>query len=141
MPTSPQPLDQRIKRNVKVDDAGCWVWQLHRDRDGYGVIAIKHYPHAAHRISYEVFIGPIPGGTQIDHRCRNRACVRPEHLEAVTSRANTFAPGSEAPAAVNAAKSTCPKGHPYSLLRGKRVCRPCRNEASARYRAKQKAAK
>lgn len=136
MPMKPIPLDQRIKRSVSMDDDGCWRWQLATDRDGYGRIAIRHVPYAAHRISYETFVGPIPEHFQIDHLCRTRSCVNPKHLRAVDSRTNTFAPGSEATAALNAAKVRCPQGHEYTWYQEQRVCRPCRAEASARWRAR-----
>ena len=142
MGMKPLPLDLRVRRSVAVDpETGCWLWQLHVDRDGYGVIKVKGMPRAAHRISFEAFKGAIPDGMQVDHVCRNRSCVNPEHLRAVDSRTNTFAPGSEATAAVNSAKVRCPRGHEYAWYQGRRVCRPCRAEASARWRARQKAAR
>jgi hypothetical protein len=88
----------------------------------------------AHRVAYVLSVGPIPKGLTIDHLCRNRGCVNPTHLEAVTQRENTLR-SPIALAALNAAKTHCPKGHPYSganvELRGRsRGCRSCHQERS-----------
>ena len=66
----------------------CWEWTAHRNSYGYGIISINYKNRQAHRIMYEEFIGPIPEELQLDHLCRNRACVRPDHLEPVTCGEN-----------------------------------------------------
>lgn len=67
---------------------GCWVWQRQIDKKGYGVWTLKGRHHRAHRVMFERMIGPIPEGTEPDHKCRNRACVNPSHLEPVTHVVN-----------------------------------------------------
>lgn len=75
---------------LRADDAGCWRWLLALDRDGYGV---WHHDggrkRAAHRVMYELVVGAIPDGLELDHLCRVRSCVNPAHLEAVTHRENS----------------------------------------------------
>ncbi len=108
--------------------SGCWLWEKGMAH-GYGVASSgRGKSEYAHRVAYRLFRGPIPIGTEIDHLCRNRACVNPHHLELVTSRTNTLR-GKSAPA-LNALKSTCPRGHPYSPVRHyngrqRRECREC----------------
>lgn len=127
-------------QSVSYDDTPCWQWTGHLD-DGYGHIRVNNKQGQAHRFSYEQFRGPIPDGMEIDHLCRNRACVNPAHLEAVTSVVNTLR--GESFAARNARKTHCPSGHPYDDAntridkRGSRVCRACiRRHSRNHYRQK-----
>jgi hypothetical protein len=66
----------------------CWVWQKSILAVGYGCVRINAKTKYAHRVYYERLVGPIPDGLELDHLCRNRACVNPEHLEAVSHRVN-----------------------------------------------------
>ena len=131
------PPEIRFERFVDRTET-CWGWLGFIDRDGYGVF---HHPETkrAHRASYLMSVGVIPLGMVIDHLCRNRGCVNPEHLEAVTIRENTLR-GDTLPAA-NVVKTHCPKGHPYSgdnlvILEKQRACRVCRAKAVAEYDAR-----
>lgn len=79
-----------------VDQRGqseCWEWLGRVDRHGYGSyrrnISRQTVHWLAHRVTYELLVGPIPDGLVIDHLCRNRACVNPSHMEPVTGRVNT----------------------------------------------------
>lgn len=67
---------------------GCWEWQRGKNERGYGVIRVGGRTKKAHRCYYEKYVGEIPGGMTIDHLCRNRACVNPDHLEPVTQTEN-----------------------------------------------------
>lgn len=86
----------------------------------------------AHRVAYELCIGPIPTGLTIDHLCRNTRCVNPKHLEAVTLRENILR--GTGPTAHNAAKSACRRGHPFDAVKKsvrhvERRCYQCDRES------------
>ncbi len=125
---APLPLPVRFWRKV-IKKEGCWKWLGYIRPDGYSEFAVDTSRNTpAHRIAYQEVIGPIPAGLQLDHLCRNRACVNPHHLEPVTAQTNTLR--GETPAARNVAKTHCPQGHPYDLLNtnhrgGRRHCRAC----------------
>src|ERR1700755_3231525 len=87
---------------------GCWVWVGAMDGGGYGRVYTKGRPRA-HKAAWVYLRGPVPDGLELDHLCRNRACVNPKHLEPVTHRENLLR--GMAPAAINSRKTHCPKGH------------------------------
>lgn len=111
------------------NEAGCWVWQYTTHADGYGMWRGR----PAHRVAYEATYGPIPAGLHIDHLCRTRACVRPDHLEAVTQAENNRRG--------KMLRTHCPQGHPYDQAntfissKGWRFCRACRPRWYARAHA------
>lgn len=126
--------------SVRAD--GCWVWIASRTSGGYGKAWRAGRTVLAHRLAYETTHGPIPSGMQLDHLCRNRACVNPSHLEPVTARVNTLRGTSGA--AQNAVKTHCPQGHAYDETNtgrnaGSRYCKPCQAAHARRYRAARRA--
>lgn len=125
------PIEMRFWAKVQKTD-GCWMWTGSIGVDGYARFRHGAKGKTAYRYSYIIHKGPIPAGMEIDHLCRNRACVRPDHLEAVTTHENWKR--GYGPSAINARKVACPKGHPYSLRdkRGYRICGEC---MAARQRA------
>lgn len=152
-------MSEREKLQLKEKDAarfwakvsqghegGCWEWTASTSHGGYGMFWLAGRDYRAHRIAYEVHVGPIPEDLHLDHLCRNRACVNPEHLEPVTCRENALR--GETLAALHASRTHCPQGHPYSGKNlhigsdGQRRCRACAREHSRRvyYRKKQSAA-
>lgn len=132
----------RFNRQAVHQQNGCWLWTgTDGTKDGYG----KFRPspgkpaYMAHRWAYEAFVGPIPDGMQIDHKChtddaacpggptcQHRRCVNPAHLEPVTGSQNTMRQRH-----AERLKTSCPSGHPYegdNLIRaadGRRHCREC----------------
>lgn len=71
-----------------VDNNGCWIWGRFTLPNGYGQLTVKGKRTLAHRYMYEKHVGPIPDGLVIDHLCRVRNCVNPDHLEPVTHTEN-----------------------------------------------------
>lgn len=109
----------------------CWAWTAAIASTGYGAFSIGKRYILAHRFAYESTIGPIPEELTLDHKCRNRACVNPAHLEPVTRGANTLR--GKTISAENTLKTHCPQGHEYSetntyYLKNHRNCRSCHRE-------------
>lgn len=128
--------------------AGCWEWIAVKDSKGYGCFWRNYVMQSAHRVAYELTKGAIPEGLDIDHLCMNRACVNPEHLEAVTHHVNIRRSPDTIPS-LNAAKTHCPKGHEYTeantqFENGRRRCATCRRaenrDRSARRRSRARSA-
>lgn len=111
-----------------IPEAGCWMWMRAVGRDGYGKIKVSKRQMGAHRASYELFKGAIPDGMDLDHLCRNRTCVNPDHLEAVSERVNVVRGMS--PVGMNSRKTHCKRGHPFDEENTLRVpagrqCKTC----------------
>lgn len=111
----------------------CWFWIGARTSTGYGNFAIvatrkTQRCAVAHRVAYEWLVGTIPMGLDLDHLCRVRHCVNPKHLEPVSRRTNLLR--GIGPSAINAKKTSCPRGHEYTEANtysrlNRRQCRAC----------------
>lgn len=141
-------VEQRFWKHVKngpipdyrPDLGPCVLWTGALNPKGYGQINTgstatrRSVVKQAHRVAYELFVGPIPDGLQIDHLCRVRSCVRPSHLEVVTAVEN-IRRGSN----MGKRKPYCPQGHPYDEANsyiapnGDRSCRACNRERALAY--------
>jgi len=126
-----------------VDLSECIDWPA-RNNGTYGTLVKyvggKQKIRCAHRIIYELRVGKIPDGYEIDHLCRNPLCINSNHLEAVTHRENVLR--GIGPTAENARKTHCIHGHPFSgdnlgiREDGNRRCRECARAANRRYMKK-----
>jgi hypothetical protein len=116
-------LEDRLLARSTVVRHGRWVcWEIDGKKyDGYGHINVNGKIKGAHRAAYRLWVGPIPPGKQIDHLCRNRACIRPTHLEAVKQRVNWER--GESPSAVVSRTKVCVNGHDLSIPANVYVCR------------------
>lgn len=144
-----RPLLERLLERVDVGD--CWEWTGTVSRNGYGAFmfldptAGKVVNKLAHRLVYEQLTGPIPAGLDLDHLCRNRRCVNPDHLEPVTRRENLRRGfGGQLAGRRQRALTHCANGHPFNDVntgicpRGWRFCLICRRAADHRHRARVK---
>ena len=114
----------------------CILWPLVSEQ-GYGRTRVGGRKVMAHRFIYEIARGKVPPGLVLDHLCRNRSCVNPDHLEPVTHRENILRGVGQC--AINAVKTHCKNGHEltpentYRQARG-RGCRKCKSDRSKKYR-------
>lgn len=130
--------------------SGCWIWHGAITRDGYGYISFDGKRSNAHRVIYLLLCGRIPKDLTCDHLCRNRACVRPDHVELVTAGENVLR--GEGPSARNLRKRACQNGHAFTAANTytyrsrtnstMRMCRACdRQRHYERYRRISRVAK
>jgi hypothetical protein len=126
-------LPNHMQARIKVDGAGCWLWQTGLDNYGYGRCSLRvpwttRRRWSAHRLSWLILVGEIGEGLHLDHLCRVRNCVNPAHLEPVTPTENVR---RSTAAAYWRNKTHCPRGHEYDEAntghdtKGHRICRTC----------------
>jgi hypothetical protein len=135
---------ERFITKINFIEDGCWIWTRATDGNGYGVFQLEGRARASHRLAYELWNGPIPNGLCLDHLCRVKRCVNPDHLEAVSYRENTLRGIS--PVARNASATVCKNGHPLTPANTrctigkeqtlKRACRQCLILTKRRWRAR-----
>lgn len=119
-------IDRFYSKVVALEN--CWQWVAATDRNGYGQFWHNGQMRKAHRVNWELMVGEIPNGLELDHTCRNRRCVNPSHLEPVTHQINIQRAQS--------VREECPQGHSYHgdnlriNKRGHRVCRECHRKTN-----------
>ncbi len=111
--------------------SSCWHWLATTDSAGYGRMTFVGHWVYAHHVIYELYHGPVPMGLEIDHRCHNKGCINPEHLEAVTHQVNCQRAVWR--------RTRCPKGHPLDGIRRNgevllRYCLTCNRLRAAKHR-------
>lgn len=129
---------------ANIDATGdCWEWIGSHDARGYGLLWLDGRHQKAHRLVYAALVGDIPEQS-LDHLCRNRTCVNPDHLEPVSLVVNTLR--GYGMAMRNARSRTCRQGHPFDTLRDHgtgrlaRSCLTCTRAAKRAYKARQRVA-
>ncbi|MFG1963180.1 HNH endonuclease signature motif containing protein [Nonomuraea sp. NPDC049028] len=149
----PKPIADQLLSKVTPGYGGCWIWTGIIINSGYPRLGItrqrKTKQYLAHRLSYRLFVGPIPNGMQIDHLCMVRRCVNPRHLEVVTPQVNVLrSPNTMASRWGH--RTHCERGHEYTpentLLKPRRdnpektsrVCRTCKKASDRKRKAPQK---
>lgn len=127
----------RFEPNVQKQGDGCWIWTGRQDGDGYGQFWLDGKHRRAFVVSYEMNVGPVPEGLELDHLCRVRLCVNPAHLEPVTTQVNQLR--GNGVSGINARKTHCDHGHEFTPANtyitpdGRRQCRTCQRERSRRH--------
>jgi hypothetical protein len=141
---APRPGEMhRIMEKIERSAAtGCWLWTASCRQNGYGQVYFRGTMTEAHRAVWTLHRGSVPIGMQLDHLCRVRSCVNPDHLEVVTGRENTYR--SLAPSAMNKRKTQCVNGHAFDdtntwISGGKRYCRECRRRRVREFQSRQAA--
>lgn len=135
-------LMTKFLQRIVIHESDCWLWVGSLNNEGYGNFVFEYLPNGrarvqrgAHRVSYELFVGPIPAGLHLDHLCRVTGCVNPAHLEPVTVAENVRRGNSRFSPAKRALKQThCKHGHEFTAentgvqrATGSRYCRTCRS--------------
>lgn len=129
----PAELPLYFRRNIEPGEGGCWLWKRSKDKDGYGWSSFENKTHQAHRLSYQLVNGEIPDGLHLDHLCRVRHCVNPDHLEPVTPRENLRRGDT------TTAWERCQRcGSEYSIIgvaKPQRRCLSCKEKYDAEHRS------
>jgi hypothetical protein len=116
----------------------CWIWTGWKNLKGYGQFWLNGGDVPSQRVAHELFIGPIPEGYHVDHICKNRACVRPDHLQVLTHFENSGQARRD--------KTHCLNGHEFSesntyVFNGMRHCKTCVRDRMRKYLARKRGLK
>jgi len=134
------PTKQEIERfqSYCIKDGDCIIWTGYKDRDGYGQMTLRRYVRKTHRVALWIAGRPVPQGHVVNHSCRRRDCVNPQHLTVITASENSLR-DSRSAGYINSQKTHCREGHLYDRHYGKqRYCSQCEAAKSKRLREKWK---
>ncbi|PYQ25660.1 MAG: HNH endonuclease [Acidobacteria bacterium] len=135
---------EKLLGRIEQSPTGCWLYTGGIGDHGYARFYLPRRGSKrprlrwGHQVAYELFIGSVPAGRQLDHTCRVRHCINPTHVEPVTQKINLLR--GVGFSAINARKTHCPEGHPYDSLNtwhrqtGARRCRTCHRQSERRRR-------
>lgn len=131
------PDAQRFALTCARAESGCWEWLGARKPAGYGQFRFRGSNWNAHRVAYTLYVGEVSADLTLDHLCRNKGCVNPEHLEPVTAAVNTQRWSDSI--------THCPQGHAFAdqnpiVKNGHRSCRLCHQERTRKRNARQQVA-
>ena len=134
------PLVDRLMYRTALMDNGCWLWLGATNAKGYGHIrSVENGPLiSVHRVAYELANGAVPEGLEVDHLCFERACLNPDHLEAISHTDNVRRGRHNQ----NHGKAECINGHAFDDANtsidslGKRVCKTCARDRMRAHRAR-----
>lgn len=150
IPKQDKSLIKRFNSKINKVESGCWEWTSAMNWKGYGRIHIKlscnkYVGSQAHRISYIIYNGKIPKGLTVHHKCHNKKCVNPKHLELKTNNENRLE--GNCWSAINARKTHCKNGHEllgenlylhYRDSNKRRGCKMCRKNNVRKHRSNEK---
>lgn len=86
---SKKGIEGRLWEKISPEpNSGCWLWDAGHNDYGYGIFYINGKLRCAHCVTYELYVGEVPEGLELDHKCRIPCCVNPDHLEPVTHAEN-----------------------------------------------------
>jgi len=147
-----QDIKARFLSKIKISETSfyngtpCWEWQAFKNDSGYGTFWFNGSMRLAHRVSYHLFVSELafPGSIKepTDHLCRNPGCVSHDHLDPVTSQVNALR--GVGPTAINAAKTSCKRGHAFTegntkfAKSGSRICVICDKAAKKESRKRRR---
>ena len=139
---------EKILSKISVDiETECWNWIGEIDKNGYGYFRIRNNSERksfrSHRVIYDIFIGVKDLEKVIDHKCRNRKCCNPDHLQEIARSENVLLDNSLAPSAINKQKKECKHGHKFTIentyiSKFGRSCKACHAIVEKNRRLKQK---